>query len=419
MYTNAVSIKGRVMVWLIKRISLTVALILGMALPVYAQGAYSIAYRVNESIISNYDIDQRTKLMRALGANAPNIRQEATDALIDDRLKQETAINFGIVIDEAALANAIESYAGQRNMTPQTLMATLRRAGVARESFEEFLAVSLSWNTLLRARYGEQANPSEIELNAQLNTYAISSATTIQIGEIVLPYLGRGQDATVALANQLVARLKAGENFSKLAREFSQSASAQQGGVIGWVAPNRLPPQIGAAIRGLGRGGVGEPIFIPTGIVLIKVLDSRTVSRQIEIPVSVNLTYGELVIPYGEGGAIEAANRAERLRRSLDGCRGLGARAAEFAAGSGVFGPISLNDIATDVGLSLARLDPRESTVLQADNALRVLVLCDRVSEMSPEGRATLRNQLFSQNLEALSEGYLLELRRGSIIERQ
>ena len=56
---------------------------------------------------------------------------------------------------------------------------------------------------------------------------------------------------------------------------------------------------------------------------------------------------------------------------------------------------------------------------LFSSNALRVLVLCDRVSQMSPEGRATLRNQLLSQNFNALSEGFLLELRRNSIIERQ
>ncbi len=407
------------MVLLIKRLMLLGAMILGFALPAMAQGAYSIAYRVNESVITNYDIDQRLKLMRALGANGPNMRQTAIDALIDDRLKQETAANFGISLDAATLARSIEEYAAQRNLTTESLIAKLRRAGVQRESFEEFISTSIIWRNILRARFGAQADPSEIELNAQLNTYAISSASTIQLGEIVLPYLERGQEATVALATNIVAQLRNGENFSKLAREYSRSRTAEQGGVIGWVAPNRLPPQIGAAIRGLGRGGVAEPIFIPSGIVIIKILDSRTVTRQIEVPVRVNLTYAELVIPYGEGGAREAQRRANRTRRGLDGCRGLEGRVGEFGAGSGVFGPVSLGAIDTDIGLGLARLDPRESTVLQGDNALRVLVLCDRVSEMSPEGRAALRNQLLSQNLGALSEGYLLELRRSSIIERK
>lgn len=407
------------MVWLGKRLMLLGALIFGMTLPAMAQGAYSVAYRVNESVISNYDIDQRVKLMRALGANGPNIRQSAIDALIDDRLKIQTATSFGVEVDDASLSRAIESYAEQRNLTTQSLLAKLRRSGVAAESLEEFISVSLAWRTILRARFGEQASPSEIELNQQLNTYAVSSAQTIQLGEIVLPYLGRGQDATVALASQLVAELRNGGDFRKLAREYSRSSTADAGGVIGWVAPNRLPAQIGAAIRGLGRGGVADPIFIPTGVVIIKVLDARTVSRQIEIPVSVNVTYGELVVPYGDGGVAEAQRQANRLRRSLDGCRGLAARAADYGAGSGQFGPVSLDAIDADIGLSLARLDPRESTVLQGNNAARVLVLCDRVSEMSVEGRNAMRNQLSSQNLGALSEGFLLELRRNSIIEQQ
>ncbi len=407
------------MVWLVKRISLIGALIAGLAMPAFSQGAYSVAYRVNQGVISNYDISQRMKLFRALGDNRPNARQNAIDALIDDRLKAEAAQNFGIAVDQASLARSIENYAQQRNLSAQQLMSKLRSGGVARESFEEFLSVSLVWNSLLRGRFGDQAQPSEIDLNAQLNTYAVSSATTIQLGEIVLPYLGRGQDATVALATQIISQVRGGESFTKLARQYSQSATAADGGVIGWVSPNRLPPQIAASVRGLGRGKVAEPIFIPSGIVIIAVLDARTVSQQIEVPVSVKLTYAELIIPFATGGASDAATQANRLRRSLDGCRGLEARAADYAQGSGVFGPASLGNIDTDIGLALARLDPRESTVLQSSNALRVLVLCDRVSEMSVEGRDALRNQLFSRNLAALSEGYLLELRRNSIITPQ
>ena len=267
--------KGSLMVWLVKRIALIVALIFGLALPLMAQGSFSIAYRVNESIISNYDIDQRVKLLRALGATGPNPRQAAIDALIDERLKAEAARNFGLAIDDATLTRTIESYAAQRNMSAQSLLARLRGAGVARESFEEFLSVSVMWRTILRARYGDQASPSEIDLNAQLNTYAISSATTIQLGEIVLPYQERGQDATVALATQLVAQLRSGESFSKLAKQYSRSRTAENGGVIGWLSPNRLPAQIGAAIRELRRGGVADPIYIPTGVVIIMILVIR------------------------------------------------------------------------------------------------------------------------------------------------
>ncbi len=405
------------MVLLGKRLMLLGALVFGLALPAMAQGSFSIAYRVNESVITHYDIDQRVRLMRALGANTPNLRQDAIDALIDDRLKQEAAANFGATIDRATLDRTIASYAEQRNLTAGELLSKLRGAGVQPETLDEFLSVSVIWRNILRARFGQRADPSEIDLNAQLNTYAVSSAETIQLAEIVLPYLARGQDATVALATRLVAELRSGSNFSKLAKEYSRSSTAARGGVIGWVSPDRLPAQIGAAIRGLGRGGVADPIYIPSGIVIIKILDARTVTQQVEIPVSVSLTYAELVIPYAEGGAREARRLANRTRRSLDGCRGLTTRATEFGTGSGVFGPVPLDSVDADIGLALARLDPRESTVMQANNALRVLVLCDRVSEMSTEGRDALRNQLLSQNFGALSEGYLMELRRSSIIE--
>ncbi len=399
------------MVRLIKRLA-TICLIT-MVLPgmSFAQSAFSAAYRVNTSIISYYDIDQRVKMMRVLGANGPNLRQAAIDALIDERLEVEAARNFGIDVRPEELARAIDSYAQQRNMSSERLLARLRGRGVSEEAFEDFVTASIIWRTVLRARFGNQAAPTENELNSQLNTFAVASSSSIQLGEIALLYTERGQDATVALATQLVGQLRNGANFQNMARQYSRSRSAQNCGVIGWASPSRLPPQLAAAVRGLRAGQVTEPIFIPSGIIIIKVLDSRTQTQQIAIPSKISVTYAQLVL--------SNTADAERIRRNLDGCRGLEERAATLGNGSRVIGPVALAEVPTDIGLALARLEPRDSDIVNGDNITSVVVLCDRVSEMSGEARATLRNQLFGQNMQNLAEGYLLELRRTSIIEKQ
>ncbi len=410
---------GNSMVQFIQR--LTAVFLIMFSLPVsgFAQNAFSAAYRVNTGIISFYDIDQRIKILRVLGATGPDLRQQATNALIDERLQVEAARNFGVTLDPAQLTRGISRYAEQRNLTTERLLAQMRGRGVSVEAFEDFISAGMIWQSLIRARFGNMASPTENELNSQLNTVAISSSSSIQLGEIALLYTERGQNATVALANQLVGQLRGGANFQNMAREYSRSRSSQNGGVIGWVAPNRLPPQLAAAVRGLGRGQVAEPIFIPAGVIIIKVLDSRIQTQQVAIPTKINVTYAHMVLPHAAGQQAETIRTATRLRRDLDGCRGIEARAAEFGNGSGVFGPVALGQIPADIGLQLARLEPRDSALMTGDNQVSVVVLCDRVSEMSDESRAALRNQLTGQNLQALAEGFMQELRRSSIIEKQ
>ncbi|MEX0970364.1 MAG: peptidylprolyl isomerase [Paracoccaceae bacterium] len=399
------------------RVLVGVAVMLSAAAPALAQNPYSAAWRVNQSIISHYDIDQRMRLMRALGAPAENLRRTAVSDLIDDRLRVDLGRRMGLEVTDDNIARSIEVYATQRNLTGPRLLGQLRSAGVSQEALEDFLAASLIWRTVLNMRFGDRANPTEDELNAQVSSIGLSSSRSVQLGELVLPYLERGQDETADLARRLQAQLDAGGDWAAAVAEYSRAGTAERGGVIGWVDPNRLPEQIGAAIRGVRVGGVSQPIFVPSGVILIKVMDSRTVTQQIVVPIDVSVSYAEILLP-NPGGTLRAQmSEADRFRRTLAGCRQLDERAAAANGSVTVYGLVDLDALPADTGLALSRLDPRESVALPQPNALRILVLCERQSSMDETAREIMRNQLRGRALSAMSDGLLLELRRTALIE--
>lgn len=77
-------------------------------------------------------------------------------------------------------------------------------------------------------------------------------------------------------ANTVVTQLKKGESFEKLVREKSIDPSKAQGGVVGWVLPAQLTPEIAAAVSKLGKGGyTASPIQTPTGWNIVKIDDKR------------------------------------------------------------------------------------------------------------------------------------------------
>src|SRR5690606_31963330 len=76
---------------------LAAALALGLALagPGVAQNAYAPAYTVNDSVITHYDIEQRTRLLEALGATG-DVRELAVEQLKEDRVKVQAGREAGI-----------------------------------------------------------------------------------------------------------------------------------------------------------------------------------------------------------------------------------------------------------------------------------------------------------------------------------
>lgn len=81
---------------------------------------------------------------------------------------------------------------------------------------------------------------------------------------------------TEAEAKEVVAKLKKGEAFDKLAREKSIDPSKEQGGLVGWVLPTNVVPQLSAVMTNLPKGGFSlSPVQTNAGWHVIRVDDRR------------------------------------------------------------------------------------------------------------------------------------------------
>jgi tetratricopeptide (TPR) repeat protein len=71
-------------------------------------------------------------------------------------------------------------------------------------------------------------------------------------------------------ADQLVARLRQGENFAALAKEASLDPSAPQGGLIGPMTLSDLHPELRDVLSELPPGGTMGVLALPTGYALVQ-----------------------------------------------------------------------------------------------------------------------------------------------------
>ena len=86
-----------------------------------------------------------------------------------------------------------------------------------------------------------------------------------------------GEDKARAKVADVIRRLKAGDDFAKLAKENSEDpGSAPTGGDLGWVGRGEMVPQFEQALFALKKGEISpEPVRTPFGFHAIKVVDVR------------------------------------------------------------------------------------------------------------------------------------------------
>jgi peptidyl-prolyl cis-trans isomerase SurA len=94
--------------------------------------------------------------------------------------------------------------------------------------------------------------------------------------------LRTGPELTSAQAQARLAdyrqRILGGKaDFQKLAREYSQDGSAQQGGDLGWVSQGTFVPEFEEAMNRLNEGEISNPVVSRFGVHLIQLAERRRV----------------------------------------------------------------------------------------------------------------------------------------------
>jgi peptidyl-prolyl cis-trans isomerase SurA len=132
-------------------------LLVGLPAPSPAQ---SIVVMVNGDPITDFDIEQRTKLDQLTTQKAPS-RQDVINELIDDRVKLKEAKKFGVDPGVADVNQSYEGMAQRMRLTAEQLSKTLEAKGVRPETLKSRMKAEMVWTSLVRGRYKERLQVGE------------------------------------------------------------------------------------------------------------------------------------------------------------------------------------------------------------------------------------------------------------------
>ena len=401
----------------LKRLAMTAATWAALSLPATAQNLFAIAVTVDDGIITEYEIGQRSRFLQVL--NAPGAtRDGAITALIEDRLKTQAARSAGLTLDTEGLDGEMSDFAARANLSKVEFVTALGRAGVSEETFRDFVSVNIVWRDLIRARYNSRVQISKSDIDSALGTSGGATSIRVLLSEIIIPAPPPEAARAQARAEQ-AAQSKSIAEFASYAGRFSATATRSRGGRLDWVPLNNLPAQLRGVILGLAPGEVTAPLPIPGAIALFQLRDIQETSAP-----SQEFSAIEYAAYYMAGGrSPETLAAAEKLKSQVDECDDLYAVAKGKPIAVLDRGALAPKDIPQDIAFELAKLDPGEvSTNLTRSNgqSLVFLMMCGRTAALNEDvGRGAVESNLRQQRLTGYADSLLDELRSNARIVRK
>lgn len=235
---------------------------------------------VNQDIITERDINDavgnlKATLPKGQTVNDEELRQAAIEQLIDKKLILQTAKRMDIAATNAEIQSQIEQIAAAQNMSVEKLYQTLAKEGVNKDTLHKTIAENIAIEKTT-AQYMADVKITDADvqqfvaqnnLPSELPQYAIS--------HILIKTDNKKDDN--AVQTQLLnirKKLSQGVSFADLARQYSQdTASATNGGNIGWVSQGASSPAFDNALKNMQKGEVSRPVKSEFGWHLIQLND--------------------------------------------------------------------------------------------------------------------------------------------------
>ncbi|MCS7235739.1 MAG: peptidylprolyl isomerase [Armatimonadota bacterium] len=253
-----------------------VAVAVGVVVAVrWARRAPVVAATVNGEPIYTAEVD---RYVRDIGARfgvdfskgeaarqRAQVARSVLDQLIERTLILQEARRTGKLASDLEVEERLRQIA-QAFPSTQEFERALQQQGISRAELRERVRFELTVRRLL----GEVKVPAVSEQEArsyfEAHRAGFDEPERVRVRHILL--------RTEAEARVVVARLRAGEPFDRLARELSQDpGSRDRGGDLGLVAPGQTVPEFERAAFSLRPGQTSDPVQTSFGYHVIQVTE--------------------------------------------------------------------------------------------------------------------------------------------------
>jgi len=353
---------------------------------------FSPAIKVNNVFISKYEVNERKKLLIALGASKSNAKKIAQQNLIDETLQKLHAKAIGVKVLPNQVEEVLNNFIAVRSLTKKSLKINLNKFNASFNELKDYLEANVLMRNVINNTFYSRMNLDDFDFSLFRPSASISIPTQLNISEIIIPFAIRGKENTIKLGERIIKDLNNGKNFEKMAKRFSNAVTSKNGGIIGFVPIETLPDGLKKILIKLKSGENSNLIISSDSIMIFKVNSWKTTDK-VQNPSS-EITYAKISTKH----------------KKIDNCNAIKKQ--------NIKGPIRSNKLNKKISDALNQLRPSEKIFfIDKDGAESYLILCSRRYILTENAVKILQGQMLENQLLKLAEGLNLELRRTAEIQ--
>jgi len=389
-----------------------------------------IAAIVNDEIISRYDLDQRIKLVMVTSGIAPTpeniarLEGQILRSLVDERLELQEADKENIKISDADVQKSLDNIATRSGMNSTQILEFLKQNGVSQNTLVTQIRADLAWNQLVSQQYGSLINIGDNEIDEVMKRIeAEADQPRYALFEILLTFDNPSQEQEVANnAKRLLDQIRKGAPFTAVASQFSQAASAANGGELGWVTAAELPEPVAAVVKNMRVGEVSDPIRTVSSYYIVA-LQSRQNGLGPD-PMRDQYELIQVLLPLTPDAPSSLLtrrnNEAAKIVREFRTCANVENQVKQYiGAGASPVTSVVGEQLQPDMLQEFSGLKPGEATKpKRTERGVEFIIICNHKKDLgSKPTRAQIENSLYSQQLSLMSRRHLRDLSSDAVIE--
>jgi peptidyl-prolyl cis-trans isomerase SurA len=196
------------------------------------------------------------------------------DGLIDMKLQIQAARQLGIDATAEDVNDTINDIKKKYSLDDAAFLESMKKEGFTLDEYKRRLAEQIILGRVVtqQVRNKVVVSESEIEKHIAENKGVLADEEAYRIKQIFFKKPGDSslKKAVEEKTDEVLRQLKAGEDFSALAKKYSEDPSRKTGGDLGFIKKTYMAREFIEVILQMKIGDVSQPFWTERGLHIIK-----------------------------------------------------------------------------------------------------------------------------------------------------
>ena len=253
----------------------------------YSEINLKIIMKINNQIITNYDLEKEAKYLIALNPRLKEINKKqlmtiAKRSLIKEKIRKEEIMKYKTLNQESSeIETVLSNLISNLNFENQEqLKEYFKNFDISVDDLKEKIEIENEWKSLVYAKYFSSVKIDKLEIEKKIEKISKKEfLTEYNLSEILF---SKKKDLSIEDQINEIKKSIDEIGFENTANLYSISDSSKVGGKIGWVRENNLSKEINKNLKGLEENSYSNPIQIGNNFLILKINKTKQMPLEID-----------------------------------------------------------------------------------------------------------------------------------------